>query len=178
MSIRRREKNMERLESVDEVVAKYAKKTTTLRRRLYVAIGSLFVGFSFIGIFVPGWPTVSWMVPAAYLFSLSDERFFRWTLTNSIVGDKVFEYYANGKTLPRHAKNGIIGFITLMSVRLDLRCLNSWRSWIWTGYDCYRLVSWCLVAMEESSSQKLIVGKFRLWSRDSTINPEFSLEVR
>ena len=106
---------MERLESVDEVVAKYSKKTTPMRRRLYVAIGSLFVGFSFIGIFVPGWPTVSWMVPAAYLFSLSDERFFRWTLTNGIVGDKVFDYYANGKTLPRHAKNGIIGFITLMS---------------------------------------------------------------
>ena len=106
---------MEVLESVDAVIEKYSRKTTPIRKWIYVAIGSIFVGCAFIGIFVPGWPTVSWMVPAAYLFSISDERFFRWTMTNRWVGSKVFEYYANGKTLPKHAKNWIIVLITIMS---------------------------------------------------------------
>ena len=106
---------MEPLTSVDEIVQKYSKKTTSMWRLIYITIGSVFVGCAFIGLFVPGWPTVSWMVPAAYLFSLSDERFFRWSLTNKLVGGRVFDYYASGKTLPKHAKKLIIGFITLMS---------------------------------------------------------------
>ena len=56
---------METLESVDAVIEKYSRQTTPIRKWIYVAIGSIFVGCAFIGLFVPGWPTVSWMVPAA-----------------------------------------------------------------------------------------------------------------
>ena len=40
---------------------------------------------------------------------------FRWTLTNRYFGPAVFEYYATGKTIPRHAKYGIVFFIGVMS---------------------------------------------------------------
>jgi hypothetical protein len=40
---------------------------------------------------------------------------FRWTLTNRFFGSAMFEYYATGKTVPRHAKIAIISFISLMS---------------------------------------------------------------
>ncbi|MDP7043491.1 MAG: YbaN family protein [Candidatus Thalassarchaeaceae archaeon] len=104
------------LESIDEIIEKYSKKSTPLRKGLYVSIGCVFIVFAIIGIWVPGWPTVSWAVPAAYLFSISNERLFRWTLTNRWFGPSLFNYYATGKTLPKHVKNLILIIITVMSI--------------------------------------------------------------
>ena len=105
----------ERLETVDDIVEKYAVVSSPIKSRIYVGLGSIFVIFSIIGIWIPGWPTVSWAVPAAFLFSLSNEKLFRWTLTNRYFGDALFEYYATGKTLPRHVKIIISGMIGLMT---------------------------------------------------------------
>ena len=104
----------DRLDSVDAVIEKYAVVSSPIKSRIYVGLGSVFVAFAIIGIWVPGWPTVSWAVPAAFLFSLSNEKLFRWTLTNRYFGSTLFEYYATGKTLPRHVKVLIIGMIALM----------------------------------------------------------------
>ncbi len=106
---------MERLETIDEVVKKYCIANDSMRSRLYVGLGMLFLGFAVIGIWIPGWPTVSWAVPAAFLFSISNERMFRLTLTNRYFGPAMFEYYATGKTIPRHAKRAVVGLIALMS---------------------------------------------------------------
>ena len=111
-----RQATVEPLTNVDEVVEKYYAQKPLLQRRLYVALGGLFVGFAFIGIYVPGWPTVSWAVPAAFLFSLSSESMFRWALTNRYFGAAMFDYYANGKTIPKHAKVGVISLISLMTI--------------------------------------------------------------
>ena len=62
----------ERLETVDDIVEKYAVVSSPIKSRIYVGLGSIFVIFSIIGIWIPGWPTVSWAVPAAFLFSLSN----------------------------------------------------------------------------------------------------------
>ncbi|DAC50494.1 MAG TPA: DUF454 domain-containing protein [Candidatus Thalassarchaeaceae archaeon] len=104
------------LESIDEIIEKYSKKPTPLWKGLYVSIGCVFIVFAIIGIWIPGWPTVSWAVPAAYLFSISNERLFRWTLTNRWFGSSLFDYYATGKTLPKHVKNLILIIITVMSI--------------------------------------------------------------
>lgn len=105
----------EPLKTVDEVVAKYAVVSSPFKSKVYVGLGSLFVVFSIIGIWIPGWPTVSWAVPAAFLFSLSNERLFRWSLTNRFFGNSLFDYYSTGKTLPKHVKVAIVGFIALMT---------------------------------------------------------------
>ena len=104
-----------RLESVDEIVERYMRKSSTKQRMRCVVLGWVFVAFAIIGIWVPGWPTVSWAVPAAYLFSISDEKYFRWSLTNKFFGPALFEYYATGKTIPKHAKIWIIVTMTVMS---------------------------------------------------------------
>ncbi len=104
-----------RLQSVDEVVERYLSHSTPFKRRIYVSVGCIFIVFAIIGIWVPGWPTVSWAVPAAYLFSISNETLFRWTLTNRFFGAALFDYYSTGKTVPKHSKIWIIICITLMS---------------------------------------------------------------
>ena len=103
------------LTSVDAIVEQYSRKSTPMKRRLYVSLGFIFIICAIIGIWIPGWPTVSWAVPAAYLFSLSNENLFRWTLTNRWFGSTLFDYYSTGKTLPKHVKTWIIVFITIMS---------------------------------------------------------------
>ena len=104
----------ERLETVDAIVDRYAVVSSPIKSRIYVGLGSIFVVFAIIGIIFPGWPTVSWAVPAAFLFSLSNEKLFRWSLTNRFFGSSLFEYYATGKTLPSHVKVIIIAMIGLM----------------------------------------------------------------
>ena len=105
----------ERLETVDAIVEKYAVVSSPIKSKIYIGLGLVFVVFSIIGIWIPGGPTVSWAVPAAFLFSLSNERLFRWTLTNRYFGSPMFEYYATGKTLPMHVKVFIAGMIGLMT---------------------------------------------------------------
>lgn len=106
---------MKRLETIDEVVEKYCIASNSAKSRLYVGLGTLFLGFAAIGIWIPGWPTVSWAVPAAFLFSMSNEKMFRLTLTNRYFGPAMFDYYATGKTIPLHAKRAVVGLIALMS---------------------------------------------------------------
>ena len=106
---------MERLQTIDEVVEKYCVASSPAKSKLYVGLGMMFLGFAIIGIWVPGWPTVSWAVPAAFLFSMSSEKMFRLTLTNRYFGAAMFEYYATGKTIPTPAKYGTIFLIGLMA---------------------------------------------------------------
>ena len=106
---------MKNFETVDEIVDAYFSSSSPLKSKIYTILGSLFVAFAIIGIWIPGWPTVSWAVPAAFLFSLSSEKLFRWTLTNQYFGSALFKYYATGKTLPYHVKVIVASFIFLMS---------------------------------------------------------------
>ena len=66
-----------KLKSIEQIIDKYSVSSSPLKSKIYVSLGCLFVFFAVIGIWIPGWPTVSWAVPAAFLFSLSNEKLFR-----------------------------------------------------------------------------------------------------
>ena len=104
------------MSKVDEMVSQYLHTSSPLKRKLYVFLGLIMTFFAIIGIFIPGWPTVSWAVPAAFLFSLSSERLFRWSLTNRFFGSAILEYYSTGKTIPKHSKYIIASLISFMSI--------------------------------------------------------------
>ncbi|MEE3090465.1 MAG: DUF454 family protein, partial [Candidatus Thermoplasmatota archaeon] len=63
-------------------MATYAITSSPVKRIVFLSLGLIFVVFAIIGIWVPGWPTVSWAVPAAFFFSMSSPGLFRWTLEN------------------------------------------------------------------------------------------------
>ena len=105
----------ERLVSLDAIVEQYCVASHPVKSRFYTGLGVVFVVFAIVGIWVPGWPTVSWAVPAAFLFSYSNESMFRWTLTNRYFGSAMFDYYATGKTIPKHAKYLVMGLIATMT---------------------------------------------------------------
>ncbi len=105
-----------KLKTVDEIVNKYSVDSSPFKKKLFISLGFLFVVFAIIGIWIPGWPTVSWAVPAAFLFSLSSKRLFVWTLSNRFFGAAIFDYYASGKTLTSKVKNIIVLMIAFMTV--------------------------------------------------------------
>ncbi|MAO70114.1 MAG: hypothetical protein CL983_03425 [Euryarchaeota archaeon] len=104
------------MSKVEDIVSQYLHTSSPLKRKVYVFLGLILTFFAIIGIFIPGWPTVSWAVPAAFLFSLSSERLFRWSLTNRFFGSAILEYYSTGKTIPKHSKYIIASLISLMSI--------------------------------------------------------------
>ena len=104
------------MSKVDEIVSQYFHTSSPLKRKLYVFLGLIMTFFAILGIFIPGWPTISWAVPAAFLFSLSSERLFRWSLTNRFFGSAILEYYSTGKTIPKHSKYIIASLISFMSI--------------------------------------------------------------
>ena len=72
-------------EMIEAVVSSHKPSTNPLIRMVWVVLGSLFVAFAGIGVILPGWPTTSWLVAAAYCFGRSSQRLFRWLLTNRSV---------------------------------------------------------------------------------------------
>jgi len=85
-------------------------------RWLWTGLGCIFVVFALIGILLPGWPTISWLVAAGFCFGRSSRRMFRWLLTNRLFGNSLLEYYKAGQALPFHSKMVIITIILLVSV--------------------------------------------------------------
>ena len=147
-------------ETVDEIIGYYFESSSPLRSKIYVALGFLFVVFAIIGIWIPGWPTVSWAVPAAFLFSLSSEKLFRWTLTNDFFGPALFTYYSTGKTLPSHVKIIIVSSIFGMSI------ISSYFVWLVSTKGNGELTnpsSWDGVDPGFGAGTIIVVGLVGIW---------------
>ncbi len=102
-------------EVIETVLAMHKPSANPLVRTSWVAIGSIFVVFAGIGVFLPGWPTTSWLVAAAYCYGRSSQKLFRWLLTNPMFGSLLLGYYRSGRALPFHSKIAICGLIALVS---------------------------------------------------------------
>ena len=100
---------------IDAVLSEHKPSKNPAVRGLWIFFGSIFVVFGIIGILVPGWPTTSWIVLAAYCYARSSQSMFRWLLTNRVFGGALLDYYRAGRALPLHSKIFICGFILIVS---------------------------------------------------------------
>jgi len=102
-------------EVVNQVLSNHKPSANPIVRIVWIVFGSIFVVFAGIGVFLPGWPTTSWLVAAAYCYGRSSHQLFRWLLTNRVFGSMLLAYYRSGRALPLHSKIAICGLIGIVS---------------------------------------------------------------
>ena len=102
-------------EVVQQVLANHKPSTNPVVRIVWIVFGSIFVVFAAVGVFLPGWPTTSWLVAAAYCYGRSSQNLFRWLVTNRVFGSLLLNYYRSGRALPFHSKIAICGLIGIVS---------------------------------------------------------------
>ena len=61
--------NLTEEEIIQRVLGEHKPSRNSFIRGLWIVVGSLAVVFAVIGIFIPGWPTTSWLVLSAYCYA-------------------------------------------------------------------------------------------------------------
>jgi len=82
-------------------------------RAIFMTLGFLFLFGGFAGYVVPGLPGTPLLLVAAWLFSMSNDRLYRWMTTNRWFGRTVATYRA-GLGISRRAKYFAIGSMAVM----------------------------------------------------------------
>ena len=91
---------------------------SAVARAFYAFLGFIFLGIGIAGFYTPVLPGTINLLAAAYFFSLSSERMFRWMMTNRLFGQQLQDYRA-GLGIPRHVKRVAIASI-IISVALTV----------------------------------------------------------
>ena len=81
-------------------------------RVLFIVIGFFFVGLGVVGAFVPGLPTVVFMLVALGCFAKSSKKFHNWLFYHPIFGEQL-QLWKKHQVIPPVAK---IAAITSMSL--------------------------------------------------------------
>ena len=68
-----------------------------------IATGTLLIGISIVGIFIPILPTTPFLLLAAALYAKSSKRFYNWLINNRILG-RYIKNYREGKGIPLKVK--------------------------------------------------------------------------
>jgi uncharacterized membrane protein YbaN (DUF454 family) len=96
-----------------------------LLRWMALASGVALLGLGFAGFFLPGLPGTPFLLVAAWLFSLSNPRLYRWMVTNRWFGQIVADYRA-GLGIPRRIKLiAVSTVVVVVSVSVGL-ALEGW----------------------------------------------------
>lgn len=77
--------------------------TSRPMRVVYAAAGFVALGLGIAGTFIPGLPGFLFLLFALFLFSRSNERMYRWMLTNRYFGQSLRDY-KSGLGIPRVVK--------------------------------------------------------------------------
>lgn len=82
---------------------------------ILIVVGSLFVGLSVLGIFLPLLPTTPFLLLAAMCYAKSSQRFYDWLLGNRWFG-KYIKNYREGKGIPLKIKMFSISLLWLTTL--------------------------------------------------------------
>lgn len=85
-------------------------------RIVLAALGWLFVGVAFVGVFIPVLPTTGPVILAAFLFSKSSERFDAWLVTNRFFGSIVRDWRAGHGFTVRAKAIAVVAIIASFAI--------------------------------------------------------------
>lgn len=95
-------------------------------RAIYATLGTIVLVLGIAGYILPGLPGTPLLLVAAWLFSMSNERLYRWMTTNRWFGQTVADY-REGLGIPRRVKAVAI---TSMSLVVPLSVAFGPGGWI------------------------------------------------
>ncbi len=101
------------------------------QRIVFAVIGSLFLCVGIAGYIVPGLPGTVFLLMALWFFGQSNERMYRWMLSNRFFGRQLVDYKA-GLGIPRSIKVIAIGCIVIFTA-LSMFRLGAWWQQIALG---------------------------------------------
>ena len=82
-----------------------------LKKKLYIAFGFLAVALAIIGVFIPGLPTVPFLLVALFCFERSSKKYHDMIMNNKYFGPVLQDYYS-GKGLTPSVKIKAILFLS------------------------------------------------------------------
>jgi uncharacterized membrane protein YbaN (DUF454 family) len=82
----------------------------SIKRLLFVVLGTLFLGVGIVGIFVPILPTTPFLLLATSFYARGSDKFHKWLLNNRILGSYI-RHYIDGKGMPLRVKLFTIAFL-------------------------------------------------------------------
>ena len=82
-----------------------------LKKKLYIAFGFLAVTLAIVGVFIPGLPTVPFLLVALFCFERSSKKYHDMIMNNKYFGPVLQDYYS-GKGLTLSIKIKAILFLT------------------------------------------------------------------
>lgn len=107
-------------------------RAATVRRRagllgrpVLLALGWLMVALGFVGIFVPGLPTVPFLLVALWAFSKSSERFHDWLYNHETLGPPLRDWREHG-AIPRRAKFLAVGTMLVSFLWITFGIADDW----------------------------------------------------
>ncbi len=106
-------------------------------RSFYGLLGFIFLAIGIAGFYTPVLPGTINLLAAAYFFSMSSERMFRWMMTNKVFGQQLRDYRA-GLGIPRRVK--VVAIVSIaLSVTLTVSLVLEYP-WARAGMVLFGLV--------------------------------------
>ena len=111
-----------------------------LARAGLVLLGLVALGLGIAGFVVPGLPGTPFLLVAAWMFSLSNRRLYRWMLTNRWFGPTLADYRA-GLGIPRKIKAVAVGsVVVVVSLSVSLGIDEWWLRLLVAGLGVVGIV--------------------------------------
>lgn len=111
--------------------------TNPLLRGALVVAGLALTGLGIAGFVLPGLPGTPLLLVAAWLFSLSNDRLYRWMVTNRWFGQAIADYRA-GLGIPRRIKViSVTMVLVVVSISVGLALDAMWLRLLVAGLGVY-----------------------------------------